>query len=375
LKRLLSNTHVVCLGLFLISFQSCKHTKIEATSEAEKLPIHIDLINNLENKKDLFLSDFADSVSYVALETSDNSLLPEMSKVIPVKGGYLIIANRHPLFYFDASGKFIRKIGGIGSGPGEYKFCWMTQYDPGSELIYVCENYKKLILVFTLAGTYCKSIKFNDLATGFHVFNNRTIFLYSKFSPSDPNLSVLSLLDSTGTLISSFERTIDRAPVWSANTMEIYVQCDPSAILLPNSFSDTVFQLNEDFEVTPFCTYNVGNHLIPPDILDNRELFIETSQNYIAEISTWAYPSIIITRFHYQGKSYTGYYQKSIKEFHLLNNPDSLMGYIKNDLDGGPSFSTGTFEYYNASTQISYRLIQPVYLLDYKKKAISPHKI
>ena len=74
--------------------------------------------------KILNLSDYAESVTYIPLETTDSLLIAAIGTVLSIGDNYLISdsprgrASRYHLF--DKSGKHIIQIGSIGHGPGQY---------------------------------------------------------------------------------------------------------------------------------------------------------------------------------------------------------------------------------------------------------------
>lgn len=81
----------------------------------------IDLANNLKDcGKPLLLSDIVKDVEYVKLETQDNILVGDIKQLKRTeKFVFIYSRNQRHVMMFDTSGKFIRKIGRVGQGPGE----------------------------------------------------------------------------------------------------------------------------------------------------------------------------------------------------------------------------------------------------------------
>lgn len=73
-------------------------------------------------KRKLSVSEIADSISLIKLETTNSCLIGDVDKIVCFEGGILILDIRKSksLFLFDYNGKFIRRIGEFGRGPGEY---------------------------------------------------------------------------------------------------------------------------------------------------------------------------------------------------------------------------------------------------------------
>ena len=75
-------------------------------------------LNHIVEKK-ANLSDLLDSVEYIALETTDESLLPGLSKLLCVKDNFYASAETE-VMKFDSNGRFIGKLSMLGNGPQDY---------------------------------------------------------------------------------------------------------------------------------------------------------------------------------------------------------------------------------------------------------------
>jgi hypothetical protein len=75
----------------------------------------------VNNPEKLFYSEMFDSLKYIALETSDDILISDISKMRYVNNRFFIFDKRtQTVFLFDSAGKAIRKIHSVGLGPKEY---------------------------------------------------------------------------------------------------------------------------------------------------------------------------------------------------------------------------------------------------------------
>ena len=74
----------------------------------------------MNNTRDIKLSDIADEVQYIPLETNSECILSKGYTIVPTKDYFFIADGEKPLFVFDREGKFVRKIGKVGKGPGEF---------------------------------------------------------------------------------------------------------------------------------------------------------------------------------------------------------------------------------------------------------------
>lgn len=84
-----------------------------------EIPVHLKLPD--KGVKELNVSEFADTIFYVPLETNSKSLLSGIFRTQLIEDG-ILISSLGKLFLFAKNGKFIRQIGKQGKGPGEYQF-------------------------------------------------------------------------------------------------------------------------------------------------------------------------------------------------------------------------------------------------------------
>jgi hypothetical protein len=113
--------------LFIFCCISCAYNIKKDTNEKNKEQLSSLIYIKIE-KPDiaslscLRLSEFADSVEYVQLETTQECLLPYyIGGRTFVTGNLLFIMDLFYIYQFDIqTGKFLRSIGRVGQGPGEY---------------------------------------------------------------------------------------------------------------------------------------------------------------------------------------------------------------------------------------------------------------
>ena len=123
----------LCIGLFL---SACGGEKNVPQGE---VPV-IDIENAIQNPQELLLSDFGEKISYVSLETTDESLVKLLSgsKMIVTNPYIFIGEDQSPILCFDRNtGKFLRTIGSLGQGPGEYQNPSEMEVDAEAKRIYI----------------------------------------------------------------------------------------------------------------------------------------------------------------------------------------------------------------------------------------------
>ncbi len=144
MKKFIFLTIIICP----IFFFSCKESKR----------------NKEENDKLSFLKKEMDSIGftklfrdfeYITLETNDQSLLGSIKKIIVFDNKMYILDNSKgkKVYVFDNEGKFIRSIGKIGKGPGEYSNLEDFTIDKGSGQI-VLLGYPSIVYVYDSLGQF-----------------------------------------------------------------------------------------------------------------------------------------------------------------------------------------------------------------------------
>jgi hypothetical protein len=104
-----------------------------------------------------------DTASYrvVKLETTDNSLIGEVSKVEVVNDRIIVLDERdsESVFMFDGQGNFIRQIGRKGRGPGEYTNAVNFVVDYDNSHIIVSDEGGRKQLFYDFDGRFIKEYK------------------------------------------------------------------------------------------------------------------------------------------------------------------------------------------------------------------------
>ncbi|MDR1951832.1 MAG: 6-bladed beta-propeller, partial [Bacteroidales bacterium] len=151
-------------GAYILVFAWCTLSLTGCANPQQKLntssatPIYVDM-----NKAKLVLIwDEMDLVNYVPLETTDESLIREISKIYATPSHIIIFEEKYSnIFLFDQTGVFLRKIGRRGNGPGEYVNLTDIFFEEASGLIYAHDFGQNIMLVYNLEGEPIEKISTN----------------------------------------------------------------------------------------------------------------------------------------------------------------------------------------------------------------------
>jgi hypothetical protein len=107
---------------------------------------------------ELKVSYFADTVIYIPLETTTESFLNGIGKLWINDSLILITSRKIGIMQFRKDGRFVRKIGKIGKGPGEYMYAF--SFSVVNDTVYIPNNRNGLVK-YTLNGKYCGDVRLN----------------------------------------------------------------------------------------------------------------------------------------------------------------------------------------------------------------------
>lgn len=152
----------------------------KADDISSKRPYCIDA-DNTEELIDLKLTDLADSLRFVILETTRESLLSNAYFI--VSDEYILAYSQSEFYKFSADGKFIKKIIYKGRGPQEISLITSLYFDEGKNLLYLNDHQKRYLLVYELTSNqFLQSIEKGSMGFEFAI---RDSIITSTGSESD----------------------------------------------------------------------------------------------------------------------------------------------------------------------------------------------
>jgi hypothetical protein len=119
--------------------------------------VEINLISAKDYQYQLKLSDIAESVEYIPLETHKQSIIGDRAGAT-LTDDYIFIGQYGAVLQFDKNGKFVRQINKVGQGPGEC-FARCSAFDEKNQLIYLYNNFTERIMIYGYDGKFKRSFK------------------------------------------------------------------------------------------------------------------------------------------------------------------------------------------------------------------------
>lgn len=245
---------------FLILLSGCSQNATKPD------PLHsLDILTGMKNEKELFLSDIADSIGYVKLETRSDCLLGYGQAIVRNNRIFYQNGDSYAIYVFDISGKFLYKIDHQGKGPGEYVAILGWAVNQDGTRIALMDIGKQEIHFYSADGRFIKSLpaKGGISNPSGMTFSPGNDLLVCTTQHSSPNSKYPALLRFSEDLTTR-DTLILRDYSWVNPALAEYAGVPYSFFHQGDSWSfkernsDTLYQISRDFVVSPRLILNTG---------------------------------------------------------------------------------------------------------------------
>ena len=152
----------ICLAMMAIALVACSGGSQSNSSELKKEEVQFETYQMpddlLASERELKLSELADSVWYVPLETKPECVLAEKFDHFRYRNHRFYVMDDYSktVHVFSDEGKFLHRIGNKGQGPKEFYWCYQLVVDGHS--LYILDMLNR-IKKYDLEGNWTKDIK------------------------------------------------------------------------------------------------------------------------------------------------------------------------------------------------------------------------
>jgi hypothetical protein len=284
------------------------------------------------DENEITLFQIADDISYTPL---DNSI--QLGEIYDfhypkfINNSIFLYENKVGVLVFNRNGKFLRKIGSKGRGPGEYIYGLDFTVDKKTETVYI--NDLTEIKTYNKEGKFLRSFslkQFGDMINTIEFFNSKLFVFYAIQNENTPYEWIV--FDTIGNVITKEKR---RIPQFTSNVGggegAYYFN---NKIGFWNQYSDTIFLISDDFRRTPSFIISPGDHRFPKSRINApTELSNHMSLRQIFETHHF-----LAVRYIFNEVNYFALIDKESNRIFLFNWEFDGSGGILNDLDGGTRF-------------------------------------
>jgi len=309
--------------VFLVIVLSCNPKSNKSTldsktpSSNKEYPISIKLSDFFTKASDtLKLSDIADSISYIKLETTKESLLGSIRFVQPIELGYLIVDNTESLFLFDKAGQFKWKLNTVGRGPSEYEGLPAHIGVDNSSKEIIIPGWKGL-LVYDFNSQFLRKISLPFYPAKAIVVSSGS-YVTSNENPNDPLIA--QVLDKNGKVIKQFTNYTANGRL-GENGKPRFASRSESFLFNNNVFlsnKDTIWLLSDSLDLEI-------KFIIDGRIKNSNDRYYYYNSNILSK-------SLIFFGFFYQLECFI--YDCYSHKFYKLNGKP--VGGIPDNIDHGP---------------------------------------
>ena len=256
-----------CAGILVVS---CREQKKSASTGSD-----VKEVTFKEAPKDFLIASTFKNIHMIQLEAKEECLISDIKRVVDVEGKVYVLTKTNEIFCFDrATGKYIRTIGRLGEGPGEYVSAMDICYDEKEKCICVVDYYKSAIHNYSLDGRFLGDRQLDkDTAEGVNLTvyadcaPDGNMLLSLCMPPQKPSRDYVYMMlrpDGTSTGVDVFSPV--RSKIAQVEVSRHPIAKSEDGLRFFKFMNDTIFTLSGD-EVVPFCKLNLGRKMIPKDVL------------------------------------------------------------------------------------------------------------
>ena len=256
-----------CAGILVVS---CREQKKSAPTGAD-----VKEVTFKEAPKDFLIASSFKNIHMIQLEAKEECLISDIRRVVDVEGKIYVLTKTNEIFCFDrATGKYIRTIGRLGEGPGEYVSAMDICYDEKEKCICVVDYYKSAIHNYSLDGRFLGDRQLDkDIAEGVNLTvyadcaPDGNMLLSLCMPPQKPSRDYVYMMlrpDGTSTGVDVFSPV--RSKIAQVEVSRHPIAKSEDGLRFFKFMNDTIFTLSGD-EVVPFCKLNLGRKMPDKKIL------------------------------------------------------------------------------------------------------------
>jgi len=331
----------------------------------------VDYESILNNKSIVSLSELADDIEYICLETNDQCLLRSTAKY-HFTDEFIFVNNIEYILQFDRTGKFIKQIGTPGRGPGEIGLIRILSVLDEQKQLVVQTNWARKLYYFSYDGDFLKSVPVKDVRRIKAISGERLVYFDGcAYGNEDYMFALVNTEGDTLDVVNNHYKWENETGFVGTVFYHLFVPFYfyNNTISFKSMHNDTVYNVAGD-SIRPEYLVDPGKYQLPQE--DRVEVpssggfqgFAERSKGYRFCSVFEADEMLFISSSGYQDRiQYNMIYDRPGATGRLLVDNNNDPGSIINDIDGGTDFWPKAAV--NDST-----VYMPILPLDLKKKEL-----
>lgn len=280
------------------------------------------------------LDQYIDSIRYVKLELTDESMIGDISSLEVYKDRiYILDEQTLSLFLFALDGKFISKICNIGQGPGEYISLDYFSIDKENNHLVLTDLMGYWVMRYDLSGNFIKRQKIPFWIDGIYALKNKGYALFAnkrnnkQYFDQEYSLYIVDSLMEIKNVYFSYNSNnyqglralVSSNGGFSSNNDQDYFY---------SLYRDTVYEIKQDqLEVKyvfDFGEYTFDNEMVIRDNLNFRSYF--NQRNYAGLVKFQVNEDVVSFQAVILNTPFTWMSFYNQKTGNLLNRPAYSLG-------------------------------------------------
>lgn len=221
----------------------------------------------------LKISDLAENIRIITLETNDSVLLPGRSNLLVSKNDILSISEEE-IHQFDPQGKHIRILAKKGRGPEDFSRAYSAKIDHKNRLLYLIEGLKSLKIYNLKDGKFIEHKKLAHPIMQILQIQGDTLLVQPSANRGDTLKYSLCLMNSDGEILKGLPCC---HAIREFEMVNCYIFSDDKIRLQSADYPDSLFTVDH-FQTTPYATVKCTNN-------DDPEFSLSPYPNF--ENSQW----------------------------------------------------------------------------------------
>ena len=227
-------------------------------------------------------SQLYSKIEYIPLETTDESLLAEITKLKILADGKILIFDRikDGVYLFGGEGIFIRQIGNKGNAHNEYFSIKDMTFDCYNNRVVIYDAIKNHLMFYNLDGQFLFSLELNCYPSAISVIDKDYICLYLNYTDDLSKRSVgnnIKIIDYKGEIKSEFLEYDSNYRNFHPACENVFSQSDETLFIKP-PYSSVIYKASKNDVFPSFC-YDMGEESI------SEKSFVNTDGDFNKTIS------------------------------------------------------------------------------------------
>lgn len=222
---------------------------------------HIDFYSAYQNRSPILLmSQFADDIEFVPLETKEGCLLDDFIKDIVVTKDNILVFDYTKCYRFDRKGKFLNSIGVQGNGPGEYVKAMDMVVDTLNQWVYFSDTNANQIVKYDFQGNYLDYFKNGAAGYQNSLYKPMELILENsvyQFAKKGKRFSMTLYSEKEKKVISKFQCDYDY-------DIPVMALCNPISythngnLYLKDFWCDTIYRMKDPLHLESYVVLERG---------------------------------------------------------------------------------------------------------------------